>query len=599
MKLRLLALLLLVVSSSLGAQIVRYYGFAYSSETYTAIDGTAIANLQADDVMSEPVNIGFSFPYCGQNYSTLRISTNGWINPGSNWDTSNPSNHLNYGIDPAIAPLWDDLSMQGGNVKTLLSGEAPNRCFTIQYYHARWNYTGSTTWFDFQVCLFENGLIKFVYGSHLGNPASPSASIGINMAPAGAGNFYSISPGDPATTSNLTENNLVSSYPASGTVYSFIPVPPVQNDLSVTSITPIPYMNVHQSFSAFVTVKNNATQAINTYDVVLYEGTNELARMAGIELQPGGIHVFAIEAVIDSSGLKTITGKAELDSDEYPVDNSRSFNCIVRPDPTTGIIFGAGDELWRIPLDLYWKYSLYETLYYPAEIGTTGLIYGVSFYNDFVTNHLPTLKLWIGETSLADLSSGWIPASQLFQVMDMEISIPNGQSEVYLPFSTPYHYQGQNLVLMAYQSHTYYSSSNDRFQAQNMAGLRAMKRFTDTVDPDPYNPPSNIVANGEVPKIAFYLVTSADVEDETIPPAVFFANHPNPFSDKTSFSFAPTKAPTKIDIYNLKGQKIRSLIGTDISWDGCDGNGCKLPAGVYLARMKQGERVITRKLCKL
>lgn len=602
MKKSLLVILLLAALLQLSAQITRYYDFAYSTETYSSFGGYVLGGLSADDVLSEPIDLGFTFPYCNQEVTTVKISTNGFINPGSNWTYPSANNQLNYGIYPVIAPLWDNLSMQSGDVWYRYDGEAPNRYFTVQYNNARWPYNGGTNRCDFQVSLYETGLIKFIYGDSFGDTSAGSASIGINMSPAGNGYFWSVTPGNPPTAVTSGENYNINTFPSSGTVYSFVPRPAIINDLRVTGISCNPhyYLDAGEAFNVNVTVRNVATQPVEDFDVVLYNGNSEIGRQNVSTLLPNQEVIYYFEASIDSCGLKTITATAESAGDEFPGDNSKCIYCIVRPEAETGIVFGAGNELLRIPLDLYWKFSLYETLYYPAEIGQTGLIYGVSFFNHYTMAHNPYMRFWIGETTQPDLGSGWISANELNLVWDMGIELPAGENELYIPFSQPYHYHGQNLVIMAYQSHTNYCGGDDYCEAQTLTGERALKRYSDAYDPDPYNPPANITANGQVPKIAFYMIPTVESVDELIPSAEdCFGNHPNPFSGQTTFSFSATKAPTFIDIYNLKGQKVRSLLGHSPAWDGCDETGKQLPAGIYLAKMTQGSRILIKKMCKM
>jgi len=604
--------LLTFTGSYLFGGIASYYSFDYGSEPYIAITGTQINFTYTDDDISSAVDIGFTFPYCGEVVTQVKISTNGFINPGATWPYPSSNNQLIYGIYPIIAPLWDNLSMAGGNVQYQTSGEAPNRSFTVQYYHARWPYNVSTAWINFQVVLYESGLIKFIYGNNLGSPSPGSASIGINMPYAGGGNFFSVTPGNPPTVSSTSENYQINAYPLPGTVYSFVSLPLVVNDLAVTNIIPPSYStcyyDLNQSFVVPVTVVNNATQAIEDYDVVLLCENQELARCSGVMLTPGQSNVFNMQAVIDSSGMKTITAVAELPADEYPGDNSMSYTCIVRPDPSTGIIFGAGDENLRIPFDLFWRYSLYETLYYPDEIGSTGLIYGVSFFNDFVSNNIqPSMRLWIGETNNADLSEGWIPAGQLTQVLDADITLPYLQNEIYLPFSTPYHYQGQNLVLMAYQHSLFYTSGQDYFQAQTLPGLRAMNRYSDAYNPDPYSPPANITPYDKVPKIAFYISPASGVNDEVIPAAFSISNYPNPFTTDTKLIFdLPRAQNVNLSIYNLKGQLVKTLLNgnaakgrTSLTWNGTDEQGTRVSSGVYFYRLNTGSKSETRKMLLL
>jgi flagellar hook assembly protein FlgD len=76
-------------------------------------------------------------------------------------------------------------------------------------------------------------------------------------------------------------------------------------------------------------------------------------------------------------------------------------------------------------------------------------------------------------------------------------------------------------------------------------------------------------------------------------------NYPNPFKDVTHFVFEhnhPDDDMTaEINIYNTAGVWVRNLkenfVSTgsrsnEITWDGTDNHGGKLPSGVYIYRMK-------------
>ncbi len=143
---------------------------------------------------------------------------------------------------PIVAALWDDLHTGRvadatypftSSVQTLLEGTAPNRSFTIQYKYAYWYYNVSTSWVDFQVVLKENGCIQINYGANFATSpsASASASVGINMLPGGVNNYFSITPGNPATASSIVANNSINASIPNGTIYCFNPPLLVQNDL--------------------------------------------------------------------------------------------------------------------------------------------------------------------------------------------------------------------------------------------------------------------------------------------------------------------------------------------------------------------------------
>ena len=102
---------LLVCGGSLCGSITRYYTFDYSTAEYNPINGIQLTFPDMNNYISSGIEIGFPFPYCGEMYEYVKISTNGFINPGATWNDDSPNNQLEYGIYPLIAPLCDDLSL--------------------------------------------------------------------------------------------------------------------------------------------------------------------------------------------------------------------------------------------------------------------------------------------------------------------------------------------------------------------------------------------------------------------------------------------------------------------------------------------------------
>ena len=613
MRYKVLILAVLLLSSAfLNSGISRYYTFAYTTAEYNPINGIQLSFPDMNNYISSGIEIGFPFPYCGQIYEDVKISTNGFINPGANWNDDSPNNQLHYGIYPIIAPLWDDLSLAEGSLQYATIGTAPNREFWVQYSNARWLYNNFNCYVNFQVVLSENGKIEFRYGNTNGSPLNCSASIGINMPNAGAGNFFSITPGNPPTVSTMQDNYTINEIIPAGTVYIFNPLPPVLYDLSLKIeysmfYTEGIYHNLHESFPLPVTVKNNGTETVDSYDVVLYCGLTELCRLNGISLAPADSHLYDLVATIDSSGWKHLTAIAELPEDEYPEDNIGDYTCIIRPNPNTGIIVGSGDELQRIPIDVYWKYSLYETIYYAEEIGNSGTIYGISYYMNSTFSHNLLVKIWVGATNLTNLNEGWIAAGELTPVFNSYIIMPPESNEVYFPFSTPYQYQQGNLCVMVYHSHTYALACTDPFLAQTVPEMRALKRWTDAYDPDPYNPPVYNELNGKMPKTAFYLIPDIPVQDEYLPQAKIIGCYPNPFKETTTLQLnLDKKQEVCLEIYNIKGQKVQTLFNglaekgeTEISWNGLDNNNRTVANGLYFCKLKTKDRCETAKLIVL
>ena len=165
----LLAFMLCIVTESYSQ--VSGYAFSESTESYTAVVGTA-STAVGDDGIQNLVPIGFTFKYDGIDYTDFGISTNGWIKMGtvaigtSSWTNSlsNTATHR-----PLIAPFWDDHNRNTGSIQYNVSGITPDRILEIGWDSINLGNNGgasATAFGSFKMRLFEsNGQIEFIYGS--------------------------------------------------------------------------------------------------------------------------------------------------------------------------------------------------------------------------------------------------------------------------------------------------------------------------------------------------------------------------------------------------------------------------------------------------
>ncbi len=94
--------------------------------------------------------------------------------------------------------------------------------------------------------------------------------------------------------------------------------------------------------------------------------------------------------------------------------------------------------------------------------------------------------------------------------------------------------------------------------------------------------------------------------DPCIPPAMapILQVDPNPFQTRTRISFSLAERTTaRLDVFDIRGRKITTLREghgacgeQNLEWDGRDGNGQPLPAGIYILRLRSGKSVTARKL---
>jgi hypothetical protein len=104
-------------------------------------------------------------------------------------------------------------------------------------------------------------------------------------------------------------------------------------------------------------------------------------------------------------------------------------------------------------------------------------------------------------------------------------------------------------------------------------------------------------------------------EPEIIPEIteIKLSNHPNPFNPITTISFelkTENTESTEIEIYNIKGQKIKLMSChpepvegqhiRSVTWDGTDSNNNPVSSGIYFAVLKQNDKVLgSRKMMLL
>lgn len=207
-------------------QTLSQYTFSASSGTFSALGAGSTQLTGGDEDVFNSIPIGFTFKYCGVDYSTVSASSNGWLTFGQDITLAEYNNDLTYGgLRPLLAPLWDDLDMTSGAIRYTTSGTAPNRIFTLEWYGAEWNWKANSQVISFQVKLYEtSGKIEFIYKREAAAVNSGTASIGITNGSTGNGNFISLQDVSASpTTSTTNEITNISTRPATGQVYAFVP----------------------------------------------------------------------------------------------------------------------------------------------------------------------------------------------------------------------------------------------------------------------------------------------------------------------------------------------------------------------------------------
>jgi thermitase len=142
---------------------------------------------------SAMVSLPFTFTFGGADYSSLRVSANGYAtfdglgNAAENFLLPGHAQPNNF-----VAPFWDDLTAStGGLIYQQTTGSAPNREYVVEWH--RVTRFGQTSPVTFEVLLFEGSNdIFFQYRTLQGsNSDGASATIGVEYVDGFAASQYS------------------------------------------------------------------------------------------------------------------------------------------------------------------------------------------------------------------------------------------------------------------------------------------------------------------------------------------------------------------------------------------------------------------------
>lgn len=181
--------------------IYKHSTIAYDYET--AVNQITFANGSDEDRTA--IELGFSFPFVDDTYSTIYVQTNGIIS-FDDFDAGYEASKIKYAHDHIIAPLWDDLdtaNVETSGVFYTIGVEEGKNYIVIEYRDVV--FYGGTDSISFEAKLYDDGTIKFSYkdinGGMPGYDYGEYASIGVRVD---GTNYNSYSFQTASLTDNLT-----------------------------------------------------------------------------------------------------------------------------------------------------------------------------------------------------------------------------------------------------------------------------------------------------------------------------------------------------------------------------------------------------------
>lgn len=202
------------------------YPFVASNKPYTYLSGGTPVSWyysSVDDDFSPNIPIGFTFTFCGSNYTTVTAMTNGFMVLGySSYYYYYPADvaYLPY-VSPTIFAGWCDAMGASGNATSYLTtGTAPNRVFTLEFKNwSNWS-GGPPAYISYQYKLYENGCIELLYKQESGTAGfASSAAIGIANSSTDWQTLSSTGTSPTASSSTFYNSSIAGTRPVTGQSY--------------------------------------------------------------------------------------------------------------------------------------------------------------------------------------------------------------------------------------------------------------------------------------------------------------------------------------------------------------------------------------------
>ncbi len=393
----------------------------------------------------------------------------------------------------------------------------------------------------------------------------------------------------------------------------------LQNDLGAMTISGNAAITVGETDNHTIRIRNNGLVDQDNYQVKLMRtGNIEVASVAGPLISSMQTLDIVIPFTPVETGYHLIYGKIEFDGDEYPANNRTGYLEVVvyplGPSEVTAEVNDADDAVvisW-MPAEPAAPARGARSEGKAAANKDSVVFSGYMVYR-LQADQEPFEYLWIAVTreptpNLSVVDTQWtaLPVGDFLWAVkacysDGSTSIPKFSNTLRrsIPSGTiggwVFNTYGWPVPEATITNGVMYARPNE---FGNFSFLVPVGTHTVTAYAPGYvtrRVENVIVNNGQVTELLFIMEPGVATDDpqNPVPATALKGNYPNPFNPVTTISYSVKEAGrVKLEIYNIKGQKVRSLVDENHAaghykqvFDARDNRGRSLSSGVYLIRM--------------
>lgn len=271
-------------------------------------------------------------------------------------------------------------------------------------------------------------------------------------------------------------------------------------DLNLLAMEGDSFYTLSQPSAFSVTMNNNGLLPVtgSSYRVELMsaDGTT-LYSLPGNDIQPGEEQMYTLQYTFPEIQTEEVHAAVVYAEDQYQANNrSNSIFLNGIADSSEVVVVGIDETYYEAPVYFGYRNSLSESMYTGEQVAKEGVIFGIRYKFLFDGDELNVpIKLWIGQTSQADLST-WVPAGDLTLAFEGDVDFLKDAGSIYIPFQTPFHYSDttMNLVVMV-QKTSDYTANNRIFRSTGTMFTSTLLASSNSEVPDPFAPPAAGTSN--------------------------------------------------------------------------------------------------------
>jgi len=285
-------------------------------------------------------------------------------------------------------------------------------------------------------------------------------------------------------------------------------------DLAANAVTGPGVLEAGTSYDFTVTVYNEGTTTINSYDVNLKKhGDDMLASVAVTDpIAPGTSAQIVVPWTPTLGGTFQVYGEVVATGDGNAANDETARKDVYILDNTMDVV-SVGDDAtttsgYYLPINLYYRNNVSEELYFTDEMHLQSGTITAIVYKNTSTNAREdkAIKIWMAHTTVTDLSGGWLPSGDYTLVFDGLVDFPAGVNYIVIPLTTPFNYTGGTLatrVYRAFDNGTITSTEKFYYTTNPAHTVRSRYLQSDSTTYDPMAPSAAGTTLGYFPNTMF------------------------------------------------------------------------------------------------